>query len=284
MTLSVNAYDATDAETEGVPKVGRVLDVLSAETNSAFWPASGRRDAPDEPLAKPVERVEAFADDPAWMDDYPIRDGLFLLSPEGVGLLNLVAADAASSDVVTLLRACNHFHTARKYAAQVTDVLEGDDPVPTPGGAGYSISLRVRDRRLEAAGRMGAAHAEITGTLYMSALEVASKIGGPPTGNCASCGQPQYKISQRVADLLTRHGGEQLGKLSEEYYAQRSQYLHEGSMLGTSNYVGTSIPQLDPSSPTGCAVQSVSPSLNLKEYAGFCLRKVSKQLLTSADG
>jgi hypothetical protein len=128
---------------------------------------------------------------------------------------------------------------------------------------------------------MGAAHAEITGSLYMSALEVAAKIGCPDPSSCSACGQPQYKISQRVVDLMTRCGGPHLGRIGKEYYGRRSKYLHEGLTLSSADYAGGSIPQLDPSSPTGCRSQVVTPCPNLKEYAGLCLRRMLREVVAS---
>src|SRR5262249_28590561 len=145
-----------------------------------------------------------------------------------------------------------------------SDVVELGDAEPSGEGES-SFSMRIRDRRLEAGGQMGAAHAEITGVLYMSALEVAAKIGAPPPERCAGCGELQYKISRRVTDLLASCGGENLARVAREYYGQRSRYLHEGMLLAAGNYMGTSVPQLDPSSPSGCRMQVASPSLNLRE-------------------
>ena len=138
--------------------------------------------------------------------------------------------------------------------------------------------MSIRNHRLEAAGQMGDVHSEITGTLYMSAMEVAAKIGQHNAESCKECGQLRYKISQRVTDLMKDCGGEHIASFAKGYYGNRSKYLHEGIMLSESNYTGTSIPQLDPSSPTGCVVQATSPNPNLRDYVGFCMRKVLKTI------
>jgi hypothetical protein len=218
--------------------------------------------------------------DPDLMDDYPIHDGLFLISAQGKRLLQAVAKEETLVEpIATFTRACNHFHTARKYHAQIWDVLELGAPERTEQAEEHVVSVNVRNSRLEAAGQVGAAHAEITGTLYMSALEVASKIGAAEPEPCPQCGQPRYRISQRVTDLMTKHGGPKLGQLAKAYYSDRSKYLHEGIMLSDSSYAGVSIPLLDPSGPTGCRTQTASPSPNLQEYTGFCMRRVLKEIV-----
>lgn len=278
LALGVRAFDKMDAEPELVRKMKQVLNILSVETNSAFWPLVGGGVEADEPLVNPVEKSEVFPADPDWIDDCPVQDGQLLISGPGKRLLDVVAGGEPTADEVdTYLRACNHFHVARKHAAQICDVVELRE-ADQIGRNEFVMPLTIRNHRLESAGQVGDAHAEITGTLFMSAMEVAAKIGMPEAEACKKCGQLKYRISQRVRDLMGRFGGEQLAKIANDYYTQRSQYLHEGTMLSPSNYTGTSIPQLDPSSPTGCLMQTASPNPNLRNYVGFCLRKVLKEI------
>ena len=281
--LTVRAYDDPDARTELTARMSSVLDIISVETNSAFWQLADGDRLDNQRLETAIDQTETFAPDPNWMDDYPVENGCYLLSGEGVKLIDWVAAGTfdGNESVSTLLRAFSHFHTARKYAAQVTDLFDSEEPTIEIDGRG-SIPMWVRDHRLQVAGQMGAAHAEITGTLYMSALEVASKLGAAISENCEKCGQPQYKISRRVTDLMTECGGEYLGRFAKQYYGQRSGYLHEGLMLTSTDYAGVSIPRLDPSSDSGCLMQISSPSLNLLEYAGYCLRKVLKRIVRNS--
>jgi hypothetical protein len=279
LALDVHAFDKTDAEPELVRKLRHVLNILSVETNSAFWPLIAGQVEEDEPLAQPLDKAEVFPADPDWMDHCPVQDGQLLISREGKGLIDMVAEGGPiPDDVGTCLRACNHFHIARKYAAQIIDLVELGEAEHVEENE-LVMPMSIRNRRLEAAGQVGDAHAEITGALLMSAMEVAAKIGLPKAEACKECGQLRYKISQRVTDLMNKFGGEHLGMISKGYYSQRSQYLHEGTMLSPSNYTGTSIPQLDPSSPSGCLKQTASPDPNLRDYVGFCLRKVLKGIV-----
>ena len=281
LSLTVLAFDKVDAEPEFVRKMKQVLNVLSVETNSAFWPLDNSQTAEDEPISQKVDTSEMFSPDPDWIDGCPLQDEQLLISRESVALLDLIAGDAPGvEDIGRFLRACNHFHIARKYAAQLLDLLKLSETRQVSDNE-YVMSMIVRDPRLEIAGKMADAHAEISGTLFMSAMEVAARIGVQDPESCGECGQVRYKISQRVTDLMERCGGEHLASVSKDYYSQRSKYLHEGVMLSESNYTGVSIPQLDPSSPTGCLLQTTAPSPNLRDYVGFCLRKVLKEIVTA---
>ncbi len=337
LTVAVHAFDETDAKPEFVRKMRQVLNVLSVESNSAFWPLiAGQVEDDDlcsahlaritrckflqplrypcqfmyltmvkhvlrnsfdlnylrkmcgtwddEPLAQPLDKYEIFAETPDWMDDCPVRDGRILISREGEKLIDMVAGGGPlSEDAGTFLRACNHFHVARKYAAQILDLVELGEAEQV-GENDFVMPMSIRNRRLEAAGQMGDAHAEITGALYMSAMEVTAKIGQQKAEVCKECGQLRHKIAQRVTDLMKKCGGEHLARIAKGYYSQRSQYLHEGTMLSPSNYTGTSIPQLDPSSPTGCLMQTASPDPCLRDYVGFCLRKILKEVVAGVGG
>ena len=256
----------------------QVLNVLSVETNSAFWPLNAGQVEEDEPLAKPLDKTEVFSADPDWMDDCPVQDDKLLISREAMRLIDTVAGGGEiPEDLSIFLRACNHFHIARKYAAQVLDLFELGEAEQV-GNHEFAMPINIRNRRLEAAGEVGDAHAEITGALFMSAMEVAAKIGQPKAEACKECGQLRYKISQRVTDVMKKHGGENLARIAKSYYSQRSQYLHEGMMLSPLNYTGTSILQLDPSSPSGCLMQTASPDPNLRDYVGFCMRMTEDEI------
>lgn len=281
LTLAVNAFDKTDAKTEFIEKMRQVLNVLSVESNAAFWPLNNEQIEDDEPLPQSGHEGEVYAEDQDWIDDCPERDGQILISRAGKKLIDVLIADRpVPEDVGTFLRACNHFHIARKYAAQRLDLVEFGEAERVRTNE-IVLPIKVRNRRLEAAGQVGDAHAEISGALFMSAMEVAAKIGQPPPEACNDCGQLKYRISRRVTDLMQNCGGDNLSRVAKGYYSQRSQYLHEGTMLSPSNYTGTSIPQLDASSPTGCLMQTASPDPNLRDYVGFCLRKVMKEVVNA---
>lgn len=97
----------------------------------------------------------------------------------------------------------------------------------------------------------------------------------------SSCGQPTFKISERVGRLAEELYKEPyMKKHFKEYYSNRSKYLHLGVRLTTQSYTGVSIPQLNVNDPSGCEIQSIPHSINMREYVSYCLRKVLQHKIT----
>lgn len=272
-SITTSGYDDIDAETNCNTQVISFLDLLSVETNSAFW-----GDKFVDQLEQKIDREEIFVEDMEWIDDYPIISEKLRLSKAGKTFLDLIAKDELNKDKKLFLKACNHFHTARKYDAQVHDLFKCSSTQEVEQGV-YQLSLEERDNGLSMAFRMGASHREIASVLYISALEVASSIGIEDAKNCTECGQKLYNIRSRVSNMIENHFNPSLAKDFKGYYDKRSNYLHAGELLFNYSYIGTTIPQLDPSDPTGCKVHSGIPLLNLREYTSFCLRKILQSLL-----
>ena len=123
------------------------------------------------------------------------------------------------------LRGCQHFHTARKYDAQIYDRLKYHSTEEIESDL-YQINFEERDEKLSIAAKMGSTHMEIATVLYLSALEVASSINITNPKNCSECGQPIYNIGRRVVDIVEKYLNVALGKEFKEYYKKRSKYLH----------------------------------------------------------
>ncbi|MDB9455476.1 hypothetical protein PN478_04275 [Dolichospermum circinale CS-534/05] len=274
LAISTTGYDKIDAQTECQSKILKCLDLLSVETNSPFWKYGVVSKAQQE-----QENEEIFVEDLEWIDDYPIINEKLRLSKSGKLLLDLIVKDQLNESQKVLLRGCQHFHTARKYDAQIYDRLKYHSTEEIESDL-YQINFEERDEKLSIAAKMGSTHMEIATVLYLSALEVASSINITNPKNCSECGQPIYNIGRRVVDIVEKYLNVALGKEFKEYYKKRSKYLHSGQILYNYSYIGTTIPQLDTSDPTGCKVHSSIPLLNLREYTSFCLRKIL-QLLVS---
>ncbi len=250
LAIPVGAYDKVDAQAGFRLKASCILDVLAVETNVPFWQMN---EAELSKLEK-SKFQEVFIEDPNWVDSTPTRDGCMILSREGKQLLDLIAADEADPESqIIFLRACRHFHMALRLNA-------------------LSCGIHDYNERQE----------NIT-VLYVSSLEVASIIEGPKPSPCPECGQPVYKIRQRVSDLASAHLADHIVKFIKSYYDRRSKYLHAGILLSNQDYAGTILPQLDAASPTGC-VDSLAPSsiMNLQEFTSYCLRQVLKSLVRAA--
>jgi hypothetical protein len=88
------------------------------------------------------------------------------------------------------------------------------------------------------------------------------------------CGQPTYKISQRVVELGVRHLGEGVKQIFKGHYKRRSLYLHAGHVRSSQPIKSHLVPQLDPNGIEGCAMPSmVGAPTNLMEFARFVIRK-----------
>jgi len=280
LKISTKGYDKIDAQTWYQSKILKCLDLLSVETNSPFWKYSVVSEAEQE-------NEEIFVEDLEWIDDYPVINEKLRLSKSGKLFLDLIAQDKLNEPQEILLRACNHFHTARKYDAQIYDRLKYHSAEEVESGL-YQINFEERDEKLSIAAKMGSTHMEIASVLYLSSLEVASSINFQ-NKTCPECSQPVYSIKNRVADMVKKYLTFKLAKEFKEYYNKRSKYLHEAELLCNYSYIGitipqlnlSDIPQLDPSDPTNIdSIYSSIPLLNLREYTSFCLRKILQSLVS----
>jgi hypothetical protein len=91
---------------------------------------------------------------------------------------------------------------------------------------------------------------------------------------CVTCSQPVFSISKRVEALVKNYLGDFVAQTIKRHYNSRSKFVHEGTLNSKYNYSGVSIPQLDPSTSSGCHIQSSAPDINLREFTSFILRKV----------
>ncbi len=275
LTIQVQAYDKVDAKAQFLVKAYQFMDILAIETNTPFWLASNK-----EPLEKnSAIASEVFVSDNDWLADIPVLEGFMVISRAGKQLLSLIAEDKADKEeMITFLRACQHFHTARKYDAQISDRVFIEE-LQAISETELSIAIKERDSRLSSACQMGSTHNEIATVLYMSALEVAANIGIAPVKTCEKCDQPVYSIRKRVVDMASRYLPTHIVKeFITDNYDKRSKYLHTGILLTDQTYRGKAIPQLDKSNPSGCKVINQVPLLNVREFTGYCLRKILQSL------
>lgn len=106
---------------------------------------------------------------------------------------------------------------------------------------------------------------------YMSAMEVITLKDKDPE-KCDYCGQMRYSIARRVSNLAENcFNG--INWLVKDYYADRSKYVHAGTLLSSNNYVGRSMPLMSvkKGSSSGMIIQvSRVPDL-LKERVKACI-------------
>lgn len=184
-----------------------------------------------------------YFEDTDWLDGWPRKDNLLYISKEGVEFIEWIAS-CAQNDIQTREK----FLSACKHFYTAREVSSEE-----------TITV-----------------------LCVSALEVASNLHNIKAVPCPSCGQPTYKISQRVTDLVAKFLPSHIVKFFKEYYGKRSKYLHEGIILRDQSFYhfGKNIPQLNKDSEYGCEVPNQLSVINLWEYTSYCLRGLLKSDIT----
>lgn len=269
LTFLTKAYDEKQVNGISSKKIKQIMDFLSLETNGVFW----RGKTSNMEQEKKVLTNELFQDD-EFIDGMPIKEDCIVLSREGKQFLEQIINphNQLSKDVEIFLKACHHFHSARKYDEQEFSnalLIDGDS---------FPEEIEKRKNDLKIASKMVESHVELATTLYMSALEVVTLIGAEKN-TCSACGQPKYQIASRVRDLVTEHLGEHLASDFNYYYNLRSKYLHTGLLIEDEEFGGYVIPQLDVDSKSGCREVTGVALINLREYVGYCLREYYKKNL-----
>lgn len=174
VTMSVEYYDDRDAHLEFKRKMNQCIDLLAVETGNLFWEVQG----PSEETPCPSAPKDLFVKNPNWIDYSPLTEGHLLISPEGKKFIGFIAENGlASPDRATLLQAMRLHHAAARLEAQLGE------------------HRQIMGKDLPA----------ISHVLLLSALEAASTIGMATPQSCEACGQPLYKIRQRVGDLVAKY-------------------------------------------------------------------------------
>ncbi|MDA1743485.1 hypothetical protein PDJ98_04245 [Bacillus cereus group sp. LD121LC] len=269
LTFLTKAYNRKQVNGISSKKINQIMDFLSLETNGVFWRGQNLAVEPE----KKVLTDELFQND-GFIDGMPIKEDCIVLSREGKQFLEQIINphNQLSKDAEIFLKACHHFHSARKYDEQEFSnalLVDGDS---------FPEEIEKRKNDLKIASKMGDSHVELATTLYMSALEVVTLIGAEKE-TCSACGQLKYQIARRVRDLVKEHLGEGLANELNYYYNLRSKYLHAGLLIEDEEFGGHVVPQLDVDSKSGCKDVIGVPLINLREYVGFCLREYYKKNL-----
>ncbi len=245
LTLKVQGFDKKDAETEWQKLSGKILDFLAICTNSSFVFDSSENCSKEQTELS----EEIFFQRLDWIEGYPQVEGLLRLWETQKDFIDRIVIGEIELDH-PLLRASGHFHAAQKLWSENTHAMDRNSTF------------------------------ELANVLYVSALEVASELHPVRTKVCKECGQKVYSIRQRVKQLTRIHINEFIEKFIDDYYSTRSKYLHAGVLSSNTSYTGVSIPQLDPSSSSGCYTQISILPVNLREYVAYILRSIFRSMLT----
>ncbi|PFA23138.1 hypothetical protein CN373_07080 [Bacillus cereus] len=239
ITFPIYAHGESQVHSKFFPKLKQIMDFLSVETNSPFERDykyhTGQKLAeisPNEVYQVPVSINDSFTYHPF------VRNGYIVISEIGQRFLDYIAnTDKLDKDLALFLKACSHYHTARKHDDQLT---------------------------------------EIATTLYLSALEVTTLIGFQEE-TCKECSQPKYKISKRVRGLAEKYLSADVAKDFIEYYDKRSKYLHRGEMLSEDSFSSHSFPMLDKDSEHGCKMGAHINLMDIRKNTGYILREFYKE-------
>jgi hypothetical protein len=270
ITVRVHGYDLKDAESNLLTIRDAFLCILSVFTNSVFLSPYNK----SEFNGQGINKSNIFFGDYEWIDGYPIKEGKHYLLRQCLTFLDLVAEDylKLSPHFNKLIAACKQFHTGRKLDAQINDQLFiSSEEIDEKGGA---FHLHRRDSRLREAVKFEILNSEIVNVLYVSTLETVAATFPFEKKVCVTCNQPVFSISKRVEALVKKYLGDFVAQTIKHHYNSRSKFVHEGWLNSKYNYSGVSIPQLDPSTSSGCHVQSSTPDINLREFTSFILRQV----------
>lgn len=106
---------------------------------------------------------------------------------------------------------------------------------------------------------------------YMSALEVVTLKDIEPS-KCECCGQLRYSIAKRVENLVYEVSqSKAMRKMIADFYKNRSQFVHLGTMLSENNYTGISIPLMNKGYGDGLIMQCNFRSADLADIVKECI-------------
>lgn len=244
----VKTYNRRQAYRYTDKLLGKLMDFLSVETDDIFW-ADGKEIDYDE-LTFPEKFLER-----RFMDPNELYWDFRLISKEGKQFLDILTDynKTDDPDLNSFMKACNHFHTARKQEEQT-----------------------IKGYKSEDIKKIGTSQAELATTLYLSALEVVSLIGFEEE-KCKDCGQPKYEISSRINNMVSKYIPGELGNEFKTFYEQRSDYLHQGKKIRTNMPLEFYYPQLDLNEDNLCEIPDSIHLHFLRECVGYCLRSFYKE-------
>lgn len=251
LSAYVNGFDEIDVESISKKKRIQIVDFLSTIVESSLY--HGKIDNDESEKAD----FNNYSDS-NWIGEAPLAHGKLLMNSNVKEFLNSYFKEEISEEMSIYLSASRLYHTALKY---------------------YSfIFLGERINNLDFIQYDASPH-EIANTLFMSSLEVLSKIMGEEEGVCIDCGQKIYSIRRRVIDLCEKYSDGYLPKrIIDIYYKDRSKYVHTGFTYSDMSYTGASIPTLTQTGDVNAQIPLVN-LISLKESIGFIFRAVLGEMV-----
>ncbi|MFC5714379.1 hypothetical protein ACFPU1_16660 [Thalassorhabdus alkalitolerans] len=273
ISFPVWAYDNNQCNGLAVQKLNQIMDFLAVETNVPFWKNPEKMKIHAKSTA--VLKTEQYQDDD-FISEYSLQNDCLVISKKGKAFLDfMINNNDINEDLNKFLNACYHFHTARKYDAQIFD-YKGYKHTLSEDESRLEVDIYTKNKDLETAFRLGNSHTEIASTLYMSALEVVTLIGFKED-KCDSCGQTKFSIMRRVKELASKYLNPVAADSLSDYYNKRSEYLHKGSILTNPTPSFSSVPLLDKDDNTGTNFPVKVMVDHLREDTSYILRNFYKE-------
>jgi len=250
LSIYVNGFDTIDVKAIAQKKQIVIIDFLSTIVESALF--HGKMDSDESETAE----VNNYCNS-NWMEEPPLVHGKLLMSSKAKEFLNSYINEEISEEMNIYLSASRLYHTALKYYS----FIYFGERIGNSSFIQYDASPH-----------------EIANTLFMSSLEVLSKIIGGEEAICNECGQKRYSIRRQVIDLCEKYSDGYLPKtVIDTYYNDRSSYVHAGLTYSDMSYTGSSIPTL---SQTGDVIAQIPhvDLITLKESIGFIFRAVLEEI------
>lgn len=251
-SFGVKAYDRNQAKGFFTQKITQLMNFLAIETNAVFNKSDWFEDGLIQSSEGEIFQEKDF------IDDCSVKDEFLVISEEGKKIIDILTSieQSLSTNFELFLKACSHFHSARKQEEKMFRMY--------PDGSFGNM--------------LGGDETELATTLYLSALEVATLIGFNEI-KCVECGQQKFQISRRVKELTSKYLPNHLSKSFIDYYDKRSKFLHAGMRLITETPTNNLIPLLDIEEKHGCDFPNKVPLINIREYTSYCLRRYYKDNL-----
>lgn len=268
--LVVTGYGENDKRAFIAAKINHILGLFASFTNSVFLL--------DKELEKEINTTDdkkvniSFNDDKEFLNGISIVDEEILIPKHLIGLIDRVLTSNLSRVDKICIESSVLFHSGRKIDAQILDTIKYGETEKTDENS-FQIKIEERNPILTESKKLTLLNSEMSTVLYISALEIVATIKDYEKSRCNECGQLKYSISKRVFDFVKSNINEHIAKFIKENYNARSSFVHSGKLLSNYSYSGNSLPQLDPNSSNGCLTRIQSPSINLREYTSFLIRK-----------
>jgi hypothetical protein len=217
LRMIIMAYDLDDAKFIFKKKINAVVDILIA----CLWTdvTYGIEEGAEEERVNSntfIENVE-----PSQNDEVGVFKGQYYLSEKTLIFMNsVVEEDIIPDNMVRFLSAARL----------------------------YKNGIRLEDVSRRAINQ-GIDYTEMVMVAFMSSLEVLAANGDVNTETCDACNQLKYSIAKRVRELAGKvsDNNKYFTKLVNDFYQNRSKFLHEGVFSSTDSYSGVTIPQVNES-------------------------------------